>query len=695
MATYGLTLYGSDVYGYDFPPDYRVDPFTADATNYNEITLSWTAPAGDILAYRLIKNRYGYPVDQDDGEILIDSLSYPGSSFVDTDVISGEYHYYGFYVLLNFTGNFWVRSGWTACLAVKDYGYHLDFLHPNIPGVFTSQTGFADAFIVETPPSMPGQQGIVPTDNVDFHQYLSVISWGMNYLKTQYDTYLHVNDPWQVPLTNLYNLADEVGININPDISPYTLRKAIAFNAVINEQRGTVPGIVAEVSALTGWNIDLQVGQNFMLEVDQSEFLDPIDFAWNSSLSYAIGEKVTFGNFFYVCQATGNFGNPPTGTSSSNTWWVAILSQSSTTLYNSVTGFVNTWEPLYPSVTNGVTTGTSIAEMHGVSNPLTPTSFAWNALQVVNNGGSSQNVWLRSIARTPSDISTVTTTFAPDKYQVINDGIPVPYTLASQVWEPNTWYFTNNIVTYNSQPFIALRASYNAIPPYGTIGSDSTEWAPISWGSRYRICTSAYCTGSTAVPVYPFVEWYDDQGNYITRIVARNQTPGSVVFPNSFAFDSFTNGANTSISGRLTDDGSGTWIQEAGTFKLSQYNNGSVYPSVTGQRTYALISSGVANTQVGVTLLTAPEAGQSEGLVLRWTDDTHYIRASATDIRTNNGGTWTTLGTYSTACSPGDRLVVTMNGTTITAFRNGSSVLSVTSSFNQTATSHGMIVENT
>jgi len=163
------------------------------------------------------------------------------------------------------------------------------------------------------------QDGVVVEDNKTFHDYLKVIAWGMNFLKTQYDTYLHLNDPWFMPLTDLYNLAAQLGININSDISPYTLRKAVYFNATVNEQRGTPSGIATEVSALTGWNLDLTVGQNMMLENDQSEFLDPFFITWFNNTEYLVGDKVVFGNFWYICILAGNRGNAPTGTSSSNT----------------------------------------------------------------------------------------------------------------------------------------------------------------------------------------------------------------------------------------------------------------------------------------------------------------------------------------------------------------------------------------
>jgi hypothetical protein len=141
--------------------------------------------------------------------------------------------------------------------------------------------------------------------------------------------------------------------------------------------------------------------------------------------------------------------------------------------------------------------------------------------------------------------------------------------------------------------------------------------------------------------VTPFVEWYDSQGNYITRVLARNPVPGTSSMPDSFAYDSFTAGSGTLISGRTTDDGNNTWVSSAGYLTLSPFAGGSVYPAVTGQRTEAYITMSAFDCQVGVTFLTAPEAGQSQALLLRQTDNTHYIRADWTQLKQNNGGLWT------------------------------------------------------
>jgi len=687
MAVYGVTKYGTQptegYYGFSTPPDYRVEPFTSASVDYQTIYLTWTKPKGTILAYRLIRNRFGYPVDEDDGDILFDSENYPGSFFKDHTVLPGSYHYYGIYVLLDFEGNVWVRSGLTACLAIADFST-TEWMINLMPGYFTNAASSGDELTADF------------TGNIFLEKYMQVIGWGMDLLRTQYATYRDINNPWKIPLTDLYSLAQELGININPDIHPYTLRKAIYFNADINKKRGTVTGIETEVSALTGWNSDLQIGNNIMLENDQSGFTDPNYPVWFNNTEYIVGERVSFGtNYWYQCILAGNRGNAPTGTSSSNTWWQAIINVNDTVdLANSVTGGINTWEVIYPIVTNGTPIANSIQQTLGVPSPSNSAFFRTSSLRIINQAGSSsQDLWVRSISRTSAEATSVAAPYSPDIYQVIADGIPVPFSLPDIAWDSAKFYHTDDIVTFSGQPFIALRASKGSQPPYNA--APSLDWQPVSPEPRYPICISQYSTGSAAVQVTPFVEWYDSTGNLISRVFARNPSPGTAATPDKLAFDSFCNKAGTNLNGRTTDDGNFTWIQEAGTFKLSPFANGCIYPGMVGQRTSAMISSGVSDTQVGVTFLTGPEGGQSQGLALRWTDDTHYIRADYSTLRTNNGGVWTTLGTYSSTFAPGDRMVVQLNGSSITVLKNGTSVLATTSTFNQSATFHGPIVENT
>lgn len=688
MAVYGVSRYGNEFYGYDIPPAFRVDPFTATSVGYDRVLVSWTQPAGDITAYRLVKNRFGFPVDQDDGEVLVDTINYPGPQFVDTDIVPGTYQYYGFFVLLNNAGGnqgfTWVRSGWTACLAINNYNSGLQ-IHTLIPTFFHLQQGDIQLPLVND----------FPAEILDF--FCTVLGWGVDYLKTQYDTYLNVNDPWKISEKDLYNLATQLGININPDIHPYTLRKAVFFNAVVNQQRGTTSGINQELEALTGYAADLQIAPNFMLENDQSGFTDPAFPAWSPNINYLLNEFVTFNGFDYQCRtSTNNIGNPPTGANSTNTWWNPVVNVDNPAfLSNGKTGHLNTWEAMMLTSTTGQ--GTGMSERIGVTDPLGTSATTFNALSFQNTSGSTGTMLVRSISRVGGDITTNSPTFPPNKDQVIGDGIPVPFVFNTLYWDGTSWsptvrYGTDSIVTFNNTPYIALRASTNVAPPNAARLTSNNEWAPVSPEPRLRIGISGYFQASTTgITVTPFCDWFDSNGNFITRVTARNTTAGSNTLPTGLVYDSFTFPTGTTINGRTSDDGSALWSGTVGQLSKSPFADGCVYPAVSTTRSYATVNSGVSNGQVGVTFVTNPSSTTVTGLIMRFQDDSNYLLATMTGIFLKQNGTYTSLGGYSSPANPGDRLIVTLNGSTITAFVNGTQVVQVSSAFNTTGTTHGLI----
>lgn len=682
MAVYGISIYGAELYGYTIPPQYRVDPFTAIPEDYESIVISWTKPSGTIQAWRVVKNMYGFPVDQDDGAVILDvTAGYPGDSFTDSSVVPGAYHYYGFYVCTNLSSDTWVRAATTGCLMLQNYGSGNEMMN------------LIPAFYIDAS-SSTNQLEADPTGNLFLTSFMNVFGWGMDYLRTQYDTYLNVNNPWKIPLNDLYNLAAQLGMNINPDIHPYTLRKAVFNNAVINQQRGTVTGIEAELSALTGYFADITVGANIMLNNDQSYFADPVYLPWSPNITYNLNEIVSYGNYEYYCISTANYGNAPTGTTSNNTWWHINSSvQDTTTLANSLTGGISTWEVVQAANINTTLPAGSIYELDGVSDPLNSSNYQANDIVAKVPNSTTTDLWLRSVSRTLSEVAT---SQVPDKYQVIADGIPVPYLLPlTPAWNPATLYDLGDIVTYNNQPFKAIRASLNSTPPYSNPGNATQDWTPLGFDQRFRFCISGYLNAGASTPIVPFVEWYDSGGNFISRVFSRN--PGtSVGLPNSVCFDSFVTGAGATLAVHThTDDTQYTWTTQTGSFSISPYNEGCVYPSNETTRSISTVNTGTVNCQVGLTFTTAPNAGWSTGLVLRYSATNSYLRADMTTLKQNNGGTITTLGTYSSAFLAGDRMMVQLNGNNITVLKNNVSVLTVTSSFNNTSTTFGIISETT
>ena len=523
---------------------------------YDQILVTWTQPLGVIYRYRLLSSRNGYPVNENDGTVLVDQAAYPGSKHLDQSVIPGTYKYYGLYVQVNATDNIWIRSGVTACLSNQNYG-SADWIENLIPAYYKAMPDGS---------SLP----VDPNGLSDLDKFCLVMGWGLDYAKTQYAMFAgHVNDPAVIPLRDLWNLAAELGLKFSPGINAATVRKAVANASVVFRQRGTIEGLKAEIAMKTGWDADVQIGQNIMLEDDQSQFMSPIFLPYDANRVYTAGDMVyvvasghsasTFfpssraywynavwsGNgYWYKCLVT-TVGVAPPADGSDTTPWDCIRDADDwlLTLYNAVTHGISTWELLTPVNTYGVPTGpTPFLQGLGVALPSSDgTQNALNSLRLYNKDAGVSTMWARSLARTNGVVTG--SNLQVDKLQVIKDAIPVPWVMDDQEWDASTGYSTNDLVLHLGQSFIALRQSTGATPPTNNVATP--EWAPLSYERRIRLMVSALTSqnmttmSDLTAAVVPFVEWYDSWGNFITRVFARN-TGSEPSRPPSLTFDSFT-----------------------------------------------------------------------------------------------------------------------------------------------------------
>ena len=854
--TYRGTIYPSTAYNYygiSLYTPLNVNPFTATPTNYTTIMLQWAQPQGSFLEFRLLSNRYGYPVDENDGNILIDSTTFPGTAYADLDVIPGNYHYYGIYI--NNEG-VWNRAGLASCLAPYNYasGARMFSL---LPVYFQELT---DTELTQ-----------VTLDDTVLQQFLNVIGWSMDYLRTQYDMLRnHLNDPMYIPLGDLVSLAGELGMPFQPEVPASLMRKALANWTHVCQERGTPAGIAENISLLTGYPVDLRTGRNMMLENDQAGPADPAPGLWTPSLAYVPGggagnlpaNMVTYGNYLYTNLAPGGLGQAPTGTTSSNTYWQAVRNTTdpAATLANPATvGGVSTWEAIYPALDSGggfTPPAGALVSTIGLPDPLNMSSWTHSAFTVYNKEGASQDIMLRSVSRVLSDMTGVNTAIAPDNLQVVKDGLPIPKVDNHlSAWLPSVRYPTDAIVIYDGTLFQALRASTGAAPPspYTPLNQNSTfpgtvapwtprngatvalssaqvyqetssmlitpngtaanpgaqsesvavipggtysgqawayvtagwsdvqvvinwydafgqpagtstgpatnasaatwtnvtvsavaplnaatavfvvqltgtpggsvvsywdltmlscaqtpEWTVLSPDNRLRLMLSGYTAQSLTVgtnqtvEVVPFAEFYDERGSIISsngqyRLFPRVATAGTPGHAPNLSYDSFTIGIGTFLNGRELDTNDQPWTTQTGGWIISGYNNGCAYPAVTGTRSMATVTGlpGTTGAPVwlGVTFATAPQAGQDSGLVFRYVSTSSYWRAGMAGLYSVTGGASTLVGSYSTACQPGDRLTVNLAGNTITVYRNGAQVLTTSSSYNASATIHGITCE--
>lgn len=660
MAIYGIDFYGLSTYGLLSAVQFDASPFLAESIDYDKILISWVNPGGGWSEMRLVKNLQGYPVHESDGQILLDTTA-PTHSFTDFAVNPGRFQYYGLYVYANGS---WVRAGVTSCLVIQDWG-SADWLLEHLPR-FYQYTAPTDS----------------TTKNVQFARFIKVFGWALDYLRTSNEALRYLNDPTRAHLANVNTLAQQFGIAIDSDTAGYLLRKQVANVAHIAREHGTLAGLRKQLQLVTGWDTDIQISGNLLLDDDQSNFLNPIFPGWDAGMNYAVGEQVAYNGYLYKANTGGAYGSAqtPSGTNTSNTWWTVVQDVVSTAyLQNSKTGNLSTWEAV--PYTGGVTSAQlGIYLGTGIQSATDSTVNSSNALVVQNNAPSAADVGLRSVSRLSGQT-------VMDPLQPIRDGIPLP--VVYETWEPDETYTPGTLVMWAGRPWLALRSSTGVQPP-DSWRNATPEWAAAGADSRIRYMISGYThvpitgSGGSTAPVVPFVEFYDYQGNLLAHVDSRAYGHSAV--------DSFTDPTAFSASRALEYGSSYTWTTPTGSWVRDGYLGGTARPATPGTRSIAL-TTGDADCQVAVTLRTAQNAGQVQGLVFRYSDDNNYWRATRSSIVKKVSGVLTSVGSYSKAISNGDRLKVVMQGSVITVYRNGVQVYTVTDSFNSTANRHGMLVE--
>lgn len=659
MGTYGVSIYGLSKYGTDTHPDFDVSPFTATPVDYSTVLLDWTAPAGSWDSLRLIRNRYGWAVNENDGEILLDQ-SHAATAFSDTGVVGGHWLYYT--IFISASGQ-WSRAGTVSCLMPKNLGY-TELLYSLVP----------DHYKVDV------QAGNNLTDdsnkiNPYLNPFLSIFGFGFDIVKSYYDANRYTNDAMRTRFDNIAQLANQFGIQYEASAPAYLFRQRVRDAATLGRQKGTLEQIRSIISETTGYDADLRIGSNLMLSDDQADFDHPTFPQWDPGVNFAAGEKVEFGAYLYQAGSSGAYGQSqaPTGTNASNAYWTVVSYGTDSTLVDA-NGHVAGWEEI--SFTTGVTPGTGgVLVGIGVQNPTNPDEHAGNALWVrnTNSGGSVATMGVRSVGRLAGQ-STM------DPQQPVLFGIPVPYTW--QAWDNSTDYQPGDTVVYHGRVYQALTASLNVSPP--DTPTANAQWTPLGYDDRVQMCLSGYAQAYSGeqVLVYPFVEYYDSHGSLITALY-------SDAVPAYTVLDSFSQGW-TDWTTRTSDLGGAAWTETLGQWTSGGYSGGSAYP--VGTTAAIATIPGHADGTVAGTFLTNPGNTLKQGVVFRLQDSSNYWRAGRTALHLVQSGAVTGTYTYSTAFSDSDRVTAAFSGSNITIYRNGTQVLTITNAALSTATRVGMAV---
>jgi hypothetical protein len=663
VAIYKYTRYGTERYGpvvidwslygatgTNLPltskfVDFEVDPIVAEPMGYDLISLTWQSPSGIWTGLRVLKNFTGYSVNETDGEILLD-VTAPDHSLIDSGVRAGAWHYYTLFVQ---SEGVWQRAGGTSTLMVVNHGYG-QRLFDHLPA--HHQTSGTDA-------------NDSPIENETLKKFLNVLGWGLDYVKTNLDSLQFLNDPKKSHINDLARLADQLGITYEASAPSALFRQRVGSAAVLGREKGTLEQLQSLISMTTSLDVELSLSPNRMVNDDAATFVHPVYPLYTTFLNYASGERIRFNGYVYQCNTGGAYGQAqaPPGTQASNTWWTNLANTTDVTLVDA-DGAIAGWEPTHYS---GALNPTLVLAL-GVQSVQSATDLTSNALKVSNATGSTADLGARSIAKRLGETTT-------DRGQVFKFGAPIPLPLP---YLDTDNYQRDTLVNFDGKVYRATHEVMGIAPSGGLI--DDGYWESIGLDDRVNLAVSLYAKAGAGfiIPAYPVIEFFDQLGALVATVdTEKESTSGST-------FDSFGNRFGTLV-GRTLDTGGMTWTVPSGTWTVSDLAGGVLWPLTTGLITVP----GSADGNVSATF-DAAAVGTNKQFVTFRGDTTTFLKATRTALYSSMPGTDTLLGSYSTPFSDNDRITVNFIGTEITVMRNGVSVLGVTSTFNQTATLHGL-----
>lgn len=502
MAVYGKDFYGLTKYGADIHVEYSVEPFEAQPDGYRTVRLSWSPPAGDWTRLRLLKNRLGYAVNASDGEILFDSET-PINYWTDGDLTPGAWYYYTLYLEVD---GVWNRVGVTSSLAIKDFGF-AGLLWDRIPHYFhyvprypdgTVKTYFVSAEVYD-----PDRLDQI---NQHLQQFLTVLGWGFDFMRTYSDTTLWANHARLMHLENLDRLARTLGTTYEYEIPARLMRAKVANTALLARSRGTLHGLRDMLALSSGYDVEVEVGPNVMLNEDQANFASPVYDEWSPAINYPIGHRVQYSGRIMaaIAGAYGVAQKPPDAPTTSNTWWTVVTAQASEVLRDTATTAISTWKAFRRTAGTYPDNNVEPIKMGvGISSPVDTTVTNSNSLQVYNSTGASTLMHVWGAANPASNVVA-----QPIPEQVVRQGIPLGHPLA---WDSAEEYLPGAFAVYGCRAFKALRITQGRAPD-----QYPSDWAQVGIDERPRLAFSFYShadfDSTPGIAITPGVAFFDEHG---------------------------------------------------------------------------------------------------------------------------------------------------------------------------------------
>jgi phage tail-like protein len=258
-AIYGVQPYGTALYGKAPAADFVVYQFSATLVE-SGVSVFWGKPTGNWSTLRLVRGAYGYPTDEIDGTILIESPAATNPTvYVDTAVNELRFYYYSLF--LQVPDGSWRRAGDVMILVPKDYG-SAERLYELTPQVYRDGDLY---YTVQSANSDWYGRGLLET-------FLSVLGDATDAIRSDLESLLWVSDPMKVAGNLLEVMAKQYGLPYEAELGMAMVRRQIATAVYMYKMKGSRLGLQAAVTAFSGWDAVVSTEANLVPTSDDASF---------------------------------------------------------------------------------------------------------------------------------------------------------------------------------------------------------------------------------------------------------------------------------------------------------------------------------------------------------------------------------------------------------------------------------------
>jgi hypothetical protein len=282
MARYGISYYGLSTYGAESPVSYAVNNLKAKSITYGTIKITWDSPGGNWSKIKLVRNSYGFPVDETDGTQLDLKKNGLYEAYKETDPVyyldenlaQNQFYYYSLFVFerVNFK---WLRVGDITGLSVKDYGYS-DKLLEYLPNVYKLPIVNAAISVTDK------------VENETLNSFLKLFAFQLDEYHTLTSLLINRYDTSKLSGFLLPSLLQQLAIPYEPEIGLQQSRILARDAGAIYKGKSSYNGLRDFLKGFTGWAVPtiasvpnptlngIQVSHNLMLDYNDSSFEESV-----------------------------------------------------------------------------------------------------------------------------------------------------------------------------------------------------------------------------------------------------------------------------------------------------------------------------------------------------------------------------------------------------------------------------------